>query len=90
LQHAAVRAGLDLDGTSSGFRYESNRPGRRAANAKPLLCQADRTIVANAPDVAPPDLTIPRCELDDITDTADVVRSHRPTVGGVARVSSPP
>ena len=39
--------------------------------------------------MAPPDLTIPRCELDDITGIADVVRSHRPTVGGVARVSSP-
>jgi molybdopterin-guanine dinucleotide biosynthesis protein B len=47
----------------------------RAANAKPLLYPGDRSIVAIASDVVPPDLTVPRYGLDDIEGITDVVRT---------------
>ena len=55
----------------------------RAANAKPLLYPGDRSIVAIASDVVPPDLTIPRYDLDDIEGIADLVQSCALPIDGI-------
>jgi molybdopterin-guanine dinucleotide biosynthesis protein B len=55
----------------------------RAANAKPLLYPGDRSIVAIASDVVPPDLTIPRYDLDDIEAIADLVQSCALPIDGI-------
>jgi molybdopterin-guanine dinucleotide biosynthesis protein B len=55
----------------------------RTANAKPLLYPGDRSIVAIASDVVPPDLTIPRYDLDDTEGIADVVQSCALPIDGI-------
>jgi molybdopterin-guanine dinucleotide biosynthesis adapter protein len=55
----------------------------RADNAKPLLCHGDPSIVAIASDAVPPDLTIPRYDLDDIEGIADVAQACALPIDGI-------